>query len=398
VAILDDNPAPGGQIWRGEAAHPTSREAGFWLRQAARAEIAFLHGARVFAQPRPGELWAESDEGTMAFRYDRLILTPGARERFLPFPGWTLPNVTGAGGLQALVKTGLPIEGKAVVVAGSGPLLLAVAAYLRKRGAVVHSIAEQASWRRLVVFSLGLLRDPGKLVQALGLKFRLRGVPYRAGCWPVAAKGDGKLGAVTLTDGRSRWDEPCDYLACGFGLVPNVELPQLLGCAVRDGRVRVDTWQQTTIAGIYCAGEATGIGGLERSLIEGRIAGYAAAGRTDRGRRLFAARDRAHRFARSLEQAFALRDELRHLPSPETVVCRCEDVPLSRLRPHGGWREAKLQTRLGMGPCQGRICGPAVAFLRGWQPESTRPPVLPVRVNSLLGPERPNSSEQQVSE
>ena len=95
-------------------------------------------------------LLAETRSGVCEFSYKSVVLATGARERFLPFPGWTLPNVMGAGGLQALVKTGLPIEGKRVVVAGSGPLLLAVAAYLRARGADVLLIAEQASrcnWR-----------------------------------------------------------------------------------------------------------------------------------------------------------------------------------------------------------------------------------------------------------
>ena len=119
-----------------------------------------------------------------------MILATGARELFLPFPGWTLPNVMGAGGLQALVKSGLPIEGKSVVVAGSGPLLLAVAALLKKKGAVVRAIAEQAPMSRLVRFGLGLWSEPGKLFQAIGLRQEIGGVRYRAGCWPVEAVGD----------------------------------------------------------------------------------------------------------------------------------------------------------------------------------------------------------------
>ncbi|HET9713501.1 MAG TPA: FAD-dependent oxidoreductase, partial [Pyrinomonadaceae bacterium] len=137
VAVVDDNPAAGGQIWRGEQAKPASREAQAWFERIRSVEIQFINGARVFQQPRPGTLLAETPEGVRELSYTNLVLATGARERFLPFPGWTLPNVMGAGGLQALVKTGLPIEGKRVVVAGSGPLLLAVAAYLRGRGAEV---------------------------------------------------------------------------------------------------------------------------------------------------------------------------------------------------------------------------------------------------------------------
>ena len=95
----------------------------------------------------------------------------------------------------------------------------------------------------------------------------------------------------------------------------------------------------------------------------------------------FPARARALPMRSALHRAFALRDELRTLAQPETIVCRCEDVPLDRMRAHPGWRAAKLQTRCGMGPCQGRICGPAAEFLLGWKQESVRPPILPVRLD-----------------
>jgi NADPH-dependent 2,4-dienoyl-CoA reductase/sulfur reductase-like enzyme len=200
----------------------------------------------------------------------------------------------------------------------------------------------------------------------------------------VAAEGKHKLESVTLHRGGKTWSEPCDYLACGFHLVPNIELAALLGCAVKGGKVGVDKLQQTTVPSVYCAGEPTGIGGLELSLLEGQIAGYAAAGRLEAARRLFSQRNKARRFASSLERAFALRSELKQLPQPDTLVCRCEDVSLVRLLEHSSWRAAKLLTRCGMGPCQGRVCGPAVEALLDWKPESVRPPVFPVRVESLV--------------
>src|SRR6185369_7284661 len=141
-------------------------------------------------------------------------------------------NVMGAGGLQALVKTGLPIEGKRVVVAGSGPLLLAVAAYLRGHGANVLLIAEQASSVRLAWFAVGLF---SKRSQAFELKRQLKSVPYRSGCWVAEAHGTEKLEGLTLVRGKRRWYIECDYLACGFHLVPNVELAKLLGCYVERG-------------------------------------------------------------------------------------------------------------------------------------------------------------------
>lgn len=376
VTVVDDNPTAGGQIWRGEHAKPVSREAQAWFEKLRSVEIQLINGARVFQQPASGTLLAETPEGVSELRYDSLVLATGARERFLPFPGWTLPNVMGAGGLQALVKTGLPIDGKRVVVAGSGPLLLAVAAYLRTHGAEVLLIAEQASSLQLAKFAIA----SGKASQALGLKRQLRGVRYLSGTWVVAAHGDGKLETVTLSRGEKI---ECDYLACGYHLVPNVELAELLGCVAEDGSVRVDQFQQTGVANVYAAGEATGIGGLELSLVEGEIAGLAIAGKHDEARKLFNVRDKQRRFAARLNRTFALRDELKQLPASETIVCRCEDVTLARLRAHDSWRAAKLQTRCGMGPCQGRVCGGAVEFLFGWRAESVRPPVLPVRIESL---------------
>ena len=380
VAVIDDNPTAGGQIWRGEHREPRSPEAQVWFERVRSVDIEMIAGARVFQQLEPGVLLAETSSGVVELVCERLVLATGARERFLPFPGWTLPNVMGAGGLQALVKNGLPVDGKKIVIAGSGPLLLAVADYLRAHGAEVLLIAEQASSLRIARFGLSLINQPGKLSQAFALA---KGIRYLKDCWVAAANGEEKLEAVVLQRHGKRWNVFCDYLACGFHLVPNLELAELLGCEIADGAVRVDDFQQTSVRQVYAAGESTGIGGLELSLLEGEIAGLAAAGNRDDARRLFPDRAKQRRFADLLNRTFALRDELKTLAGPETIVCRCEDVEFERLRAHDSWRTAKLQTRCGMGPCQGRICGAAVEFLFGWKVESVRPPVLPVRVESL---------------
>ncbi|HLM23762.1 MAG TPA: FAD/NAD(P)-binding oxidoreductase [Pyrinomonadaceae bacterium] len=385
VVVIDDNPGVGGQIWRGGS---SSADAQAWFEKIRSVDIQFINGARVFAQPQAGRLLAETSDGVCELSHKDLILATGARERFLPFPGWTLPNVMGAGGLQALVKTGLPIEGKRVVVAGSGPLLLAVAAYLRKCGAEVLLIAEQASLMRLARFGFGL---KGKLWQAWELRkefsrkdAKTQSLRYLSGCWVLAAQGEGRLEQVTLLRRGKRWQVSCDYLACGFHLAPNVELAELLGCVVENGSVRVDEFQQTSVLQVYSAGESTGIGGLELSLVEGEIAGLAVAGKLEAARKLFPVREKQRRFAELLNRTFELRNELKQLVEPETIVCRCEDVTFERLRAHDSWRSAKLQTRCGMGPCQGRVCGSAVEFLFGWRADSVRPPVLPVRIESLI--------------
>lgn len=385
VGVVDDNSGAGGQIWRSGGRKPPSREAAAWFDRIRAARFDFLAETQVLGPLDRGLLLAESGGEAVELCYGRLIIATGARELFLPFPGWTLPNVMGAGGLQAMVKSGLPIAGKRVVVAGSGPLLLAVAGYLRRRRAKVRLVAEQAPIGRVARFGLGFWREPKKLAQALGLGASTATIRIKLGCWPIAAEGDGMLEAVAFTDGRKTWREPCDYLACGFGLVPNVELAAVLGCAQRGGSVVVDAFQRTTVADVLAAGEVTGIGGLDRSLVEGEIAGLAASGDEAAARFLFARRDRARAFARRLDRAFALRDEPRSLAMPDTIVCRCEDVAHGALGRYSSWTEAKLQTRCGMGPCQGRVCGAAARVLYGWEPTSTRPPIFPAPLGFLAG-------------
>jgi NADPH-dependent 2,4-dienoyl-CoA reductase/sulfur reductase-like enzyme len=382
VAIVDENPALGGQIWRNAFQDNPSSPAATWHHRLRQSPVTHLHSLRVFDAPAPGILHAETPDGLQILRYKKLILATGARERFLPFPGWTLPNVMGAGGLQAMVKSGLPIAGKRVVVAGTGPLLLAVAAFLKNHRAQVVCICEQAPLPQLARFPLALLTQPSRLLQAAHFRLQLARVPYRIGWWIAAAHGAARLASVTVTNGSRSQNIPCDYLACGFHLVPNVELPSLLGCALRHGFVAVNSSQQSSVQSVYCAGEITGIGGLDKSLVEGAIAGYAATGQ-DAATTLARKHRKAMSFALAMHQAFALRPELRHLPAPSTLVCRCEDVSHERLQPHHSWRSAKLHTRCGMGPCQGRICGAATQFLYGWLPESVRPPILPVRFQTL---------------
>jgi D-hydroxyproline dehydrogenase subunit alpha len=382
VGIVDDNAMLGGQIWRGES--EAGATASSWADRLRSSGATVLCG-RVIHQPEPCVLLAETDDTLQELRYEKLILATGARERFLPFPGWTLPNVMGAGGLQAMVKCGLPIRGKRVVVAGTGPLLLAAAAYLRKHGADIPIICEQALWATLARFSLSLLDQPAKVVQGFQLKRQLSGARISANSWPITANGRARVESVTISRNGKMETISCDYLACGFHLVPNIELPLLLGCHIQNGFVQVDDFQRTSVSEVFCAGEPTGIGGVELSLVEGEIAGLTAVDRIAEASNLLRKRERLRRFGRTLDRTFRLRSDLRSLPSAETIVCRCEDVRYSQLREHTGWRAAKLQTRCGMGPCQGRICGPATHFLFEWNPDSVRPPIFPARVESMAG-------------
>ena len=389
VCLVDSNPGLGGQVWRGigagtERDYPHGGKFVCWKARLDASGCEVWQGWQVVDSPQQRRLRVESQDESREIQFEQLILATGARERFLPFPGWTLPGVMGVGGTQAMVKSGLDASGKRVVVAGSGPLLLAVAAGLAKAGATIEGVFEQAPPAQLAPFIFSALpAQPGKLIEGARYRLRTFGVPYRFNAWVRRAEGHERVERVWVSvDGKVR-AIACDWLACGFHLVPNLELPRLLGCEIDTHCVKVDALQQSSVEGVACVGELTGIGGLEKALVEGEIAGWAAAGNQARALSLASRRRRQLEFAMRMERAFALRPELRTMPVDSTIVCRCEDVTHKELSASGGWREAKLHSRCGMGPCQGRICGGATEFLYGWGPVDARPPIHPTKVATL---------------
>jgi D-hydroxyproline dehydrogenase subunit alpha len=385
VLVLDDNPDGGGQIWRG-GRRQAAGSAAVWLDRLSTSGVRLLHGTTVIDALADRTLVARSPLGIRRLQAGTIILATGARERFVPFPGWTLPGVVGAGGLQALVKQGLEIAGKRIVIAGSGPLLLAVADLVVQKGGRLVALVEQAPFGRLARLAASLVAHPEKLVQALGIRSRIGG-GLRAGSFPERVRVDGNGLVVSFVSGpqgrERRWERTCDLFACGFGLVPNLEVARLLGCEIRAGRISVDPLGRTSLAGVLAAGEGTGVGGLDKALVEGRIAGLVAAGRSDTSRGLVSRRRSAHRFAAALDRTFILDPRLARLADDTTLICRCEDVAAGRLRCQGSWREAKLMTRIGMGPCQGRVCGPVVEQLFGWSHADVRPPLMPVSIADM---------------
>jgi len=381
IAVLDDNPAAGGQIWRdGPQAHLPETAKRHRQRIAAQANIEMFPGTRVIAQAGAHSLLVEDAQQGRVIHYRKLILCTGARELLLPFPGWTLPGVTGAGGLQALIKGGLAVSGERLVIAGSGPLLLASAATARDNGARVLRIAEQASWPKVAGFAAQLPRWPHKLLQAFGLFHP----GYRAASHVLAALGSERLEAVRLRQGGKILEIPCERLACGFGLIPNTQLGQALGCRLENHAIAVDAGQASSQTDILAAGECTGFGGSELAQVEGAIAGHMAVGERQAAHRLWPQRRRWQAFADALRTTFALQPALSQLSAPDTLVCRCEDVPYASLSGHADWTSAKLSRRCGMGACQGRICGAATQVLFGWQPPAPRPPFSPARIETLL--------------
>ena len=388
VGLVDQQPRLGGQVWRHDVGHaePALAQRHFSAVQGAGARIAWLAQTTVVAADVDA-LLVEDPQGARWLRYGRLVLATGARELLLPFPGWTLPGVTGAGGLQALAKQGWPLAGQRVLVTGTGPLLWATAATAQRHGARVLGIHEQAPRSDVMRFAAGLWRWPAKAAQALQLRAALPGVPYRCGSHVVAAHGDERVREVEIEGPRGRERIPCDALATGYGLVPDVRLARGLGCTLDASalhpRVTVDALQCTSVRTVYAAGEACGIGGRDVALVEGAIAGHAVAGAVQDAMRLQRERQHAQAFAAHLSRHFALDARVLALAQPDTIVCRCEDVRWRELEGHGSSRAAKLATRCGMGPCQGRICGAALAAMGRFPYAGQRAPLFPARLETL---------------
>lgn len=306
-ALLDAAELPGGQFYRQpatdlRAARPQALHHGWrtFAAHTARLEahraagtVRLFAGHHVWSVSGAVGAWEAHALGgadgrpVAAVRARAVLCATGSHERQLPFPGWTLPGVVGAGGAQAMLKAGLVLPGRRVVVAGSGPLLLAVAGSLADAGARVPLLVEAAGYVGYARRPLTLARNPGKLVEGAAQAARLlrHRVAVRTRSAVVAAHGTERVEAVTVARVDRDWRPipgtrrriACDALAVGHGLLPQLELALELGCEVRalaDGSpaLVVDAEQRTTVEGLWAAGETTGLGGAELALIEGELA------------------------------------------------------------------------------------------------------------------------------
>ena len=321
-----------------------------------------------------------------------VVVATGAYDLQLPVPGWTLPGVMAAGAAQSLLKGSAVPPGRRVVVAGTGPFLLPVAAGLAQAGARVVAVAEAGQPLDYLRHPAGLAASWRKLPEAGGYLARLarRRVPLLRRHAVIAAHGDGRLESVTLARLDQAWRPvpgtertlAADVLAAGYGFVPQVELLGEAGARLADGpqvapgalAVAVaGPDQQTSVPGLFAAGETTGVGGSDLARAEGEIAGRAAARYAGRAvapppRAVVRERTALRRFAAVMQAVHAVRPGWGGWPGDDTVVCRCEEVTLGRLRAAAALgaddaRSIKLLARPGMGWCQGRICGPPVAAL-----------------------------------
>jgi D-hydroxyproline dehydrogenase subunit alpha len=339
-------------------------------------------------------VWAIEDHqlhltGSRVVTASALVLATGAYDRTLPFPGWDLPGVYTAGAAQAMAKGQGIAVGRDVIVAGTGPFLLPIADSLLKVGARLHGVCEaNAPFPEWLAEPRALVAGRRKLVELASYGRIAR--YYRQRTAVIAAHGDGRVREVTVArvDGDwnplRQWRIPVDAVCVGYGFVPQLELALSAGCRVDNGFVAVDGSQRTSVPWIFAAGEITGVGGAELAAHEGVVAGAAAAGATSPS-----TVDR--RFAEALTRVYPIRPGWRSWLTPDTVICRCEQVShralLAAVEQRGAYgpRTVKLVSRVGLGVCQGRTCGPTVADLTGTDPLSyaRRPIATPIRLGEL---------------
>lgn len=449
VALLDASAQIGGQFYRHpvpalgavrpQALHHDWAAFDGLRRRLEASDVEQLPEHHVWSVVRESEeLWAvhavtgADGEGEHAVRVRAraILLATGAYERQLPFPGWTVPGVVGAGGAQAMLKSGLVLPGKRIVVAGSGPLLLAVASSLTAAGTRVPAVVEASGYLRYARHPRALAAEPGKLAEAAlhGSALLRHRVRLRTRSAVTAVHGTDRVEAVTVSRLDAQWRPvagtgrriACDALAVGHGLVPQIDLATSLGCAARrmpdaTSALVLDDLQETSVRGIWSAGETGGIGGAQLARAEGELAGIAVAARLH-GKPFLTGTRRAGelRRRRTRMRAFADAMAIAHAPGPGwtewltdgTDVCRCEEVTAGRIREAVagfGARDArtvKLLTRAGMGWCQGRMCGAAVACLAARGGNGTvapsaerRPLAVPVPLGVLAALREPDEPE-----
>ncbi|MEV0526230.1 FAD-dependent oxidoreductase [Streptomyces sp. NPDC050439] len=441
VTVIDSAPQAGGQFYRQPAAalgarRPQALHHQWRTWERLRDGLAEQIGAGRVTHLTEHHVWfvecvaggggfavqallGPEQEESVAVSADAVLLATGGYEKVLPFPGWTLPGVLTAGGAQAMLKGGLVLPGRTVVVAGTGPLLMPVAAGLAAAGAEVAALVESAGPKAFARHAATLAAHPYKLAEGAQYVAQLLGhrVPLTTGHAVVEAHGKNALEAVTVAAldaaGRVRPGTErridCDTLAVGHGMLPHTDLAEGLGCRIDGVDVAVDAEQRTDVPGVWAAGEATGIGGAALSLAEGHIAGRSAAARL-RGSapdpRTWAAaakaRTKAREFAAAIQAVYEPPAHWAEQLRDDTLVCRCEEVPAAAVREAveelgaTDARTVKLLTRAGMGWCQGRMCSAAVAGLAGCEERSARRPFArPVPLGVLA--QAPDEDEQTSS-
>ncbi len=434
VALIDERVTLGGQIFKRvgpgfDLANKKSLGKDYFrgselIDELQNPKIQVFTSTTVLTLDDGKVITSHPDLGVRAFTFRFLVIAPGAYDRPVAFPGWTLPGVMTAGAVQTMVKTQRISPGKHIFFAGSGPLALAFSAQLISLGAPVFKVIESAPFPspinalRLasrVLGNLDLARDAAKYRTAL-LKAR---VPFHYGRIIVRAEGNGRVESVTHAKADKNWNpipgteitEAADALCIGYGFFPSHELFRLADCQFdydenKGGfSVKKDSWGETTVSSIFAVGDGTGVTGSYSAVAQGRLAALRLANqfglisrdvleeRSRPYRRELRARNR---FQLALNKMFDVGSGIYRLADEETVICRCESVKRKSIDPIIDSTDdvsvVKGISRAGMGLCQGRNCQRHIAAMiadRHRKPISEVPfqtprfPVKPVEIGVI---------------
>jgi hypothetical protein len=392
--VVDEAPACGGQIYRQRLVPDERSSAALYGSEAAKAER--LHGDfaaladRIDYWPQ-ALLWnlrdgkADIAVGGVSRQvaYDGLILATGATDRTLPIPGWTLPGVFTLGGAQIALKSQGCAIGSKVVFVGSGPLLYLVAWQYLKAGVAVAAVLDTAPFSAKLNLLRGLPLAPAVVLRGMRMtaELKLRGVALRYGVHDVRIEGEERVEGIAWREDIREMRLACDGVGYGLALRSETQLADLAGCRFRfDARDRAwlperDVAGRSSVGSIYLAGDGAGIAGADAAELAGERAALALL--EDRGlphgpeRAIAIERSlaRVNRFRDVLEAAFPFPAHWAKDTADETLVCRCEEVSAGELRRAAAdfslseVNRLKAVSRIGMGRCQGRICGSAAAEL-----------------------------------
>ncbi len=391
--VIDEASKAGGQIYRRQPDGFTRAAQDLYGFEAARATA--LHSSfdelKARIDYRPDTLVWNAQGYTLdllhqpsrtvdTVRWRDVVVATGATDRVLPIPGWTLPGVYTLGGAQVALKFQGCAIGDAVVFAGTGPLLYLVAYQYAKAGGVVRAVLDTSAATQRYKAAPAMLAQP--TVTAKGVYYlgwlMLHDVPVHNGVQLVRAEGGERVNAIVWQDAQGvEKRTACSAVGLGYALRPETQLADLLGCEFEFADLhrcyvpRIDMDRRSSVDGVYLAGDGAGIMGADAAEMSGELAALTLL--QDRRIKIDAQRvtslreqlQKTERFRQALEVAFPFPDDWAARAPDELVVCRCENITAGELRrtaeanANGDINRIKALCRVGMGRCQGRMCGVA---------------------------------------
>ncbi len=402
VLIIDENPHLGGQLLRKISTLKQTKKKfeldpikkiGFELaRSIAGQNIDILYTTQVLGLfPDHRILMVDHSEKIVECQGDFIICATGAREKYLPFKGWTIPGVMSTGAAQILMKSSGVLPAKTTLVGGTGPLQLALAAAILQNKGRVSAVLDQQNFKdKFGILHLWQHNLPKIIEGAIYLsRLFLQGTPIRQRTGIAEAIGKNQLEKVVTAqlDDQNGFIQGTERiynthaLAVGYGFTPNIELPIQAGCDIKFDKkkggwivcVNEDT-METSLSAFFAVGEITGIAGAKKSYIEGRIAAWSILNQMElvngsknkaNLRLLYYQRQHQIEYGAFLNAMCNVSDSAYQSIDDDTIICRCEEITMGDIRKTitDGFltvNSIKKTTRCGMGLCQGRICGPVL--------------------------------------